>query len=169
MGVGVTPSQTIGPFFGFALPFRQGPQLVPEGASGAMRLEGQVIDGGGAPVPDALIEIWQGELFGRCRSDAEGAFHFTLVKPKPPKLPAAQAPHFNVLVFTRGLLRHLVTRMYFPDEKAANARDPVLKQIPDSSRRATLVAQAEAGKLRFDIRLQGRGETVFFDLDSRGA
>ena len=164
---GITPSQTVGPFFGFALPFPDGPELVGRDAPGAIRLEGQVLDGAGEPVSDALIEMWQGNMFGRCRTDSEGAFHFRLVKPTPDARPgnAGQAPHYNVTVFARGLLRHVLTRMYFPDEEAANAEDPVLERIRERERRATLVAQQDSGKLRFDIHLQGDRETVFFDLD----
>ena len=153
MTAGRTPSQTVGPFFGFALPFAAGPELVPEGTPGAMRLEGQVLDGAGEPVPDALIEIWQGELFGRCRTDPEGVFHFRVVQPQP--------PYFEVYFFARGLLRHLSTRIYFPVEVG----DAVLDAVP-ADRRGTLVAQTDNGKLRFDIRLQGEGETVFFELDA---
>jgi protocatechuate 3,4-dioxygenase alpha subunit len=164
---GITPSQTVGPFFGFALPFADGPELVAKDAAGALWLDGQLIDGAGEPVSDGLVEMWQGDLFGRCKTDREGVFHFTVVKPAAMPAPGGgtQAPHLNVTVFARGLLKHLVTRMYFPDEEAANAQDPVLNAIPEAGRRATLVAQAEGGKLRFDIRLQGEGETVFFDVD----
>lgn len=147
-----TPSQTVGPFFGFALPFDGQEQMAPPGASDAVRLEGQVLDGDGEPVPDALIEIWQGESFGRCRSDPEGLFHFTLSRPEP--------PYYNVYVFARGLLRHLLTRVYFPDAEP----DPVLAAV-EPGRRRTLVAERENGNLRFDIRLQGAGETVFFSLE----
>ncbi len=161
MAAPLTPSQTVGPFFGFALPFSADAELVERDRPGALRLEGQLVDGAGEPVPDGLVEVWQGELFGRCRTDPEGLFHFTLIKP-----PAAAggAPHFKVTVFARGLPKHLVTRMYFPDEAGANAADPVLGAIPDPERRATLVAQADNGKLRFDIRLQGDAETVFFEI-----
>jgi protocatechuate 3,4-dioxygenase beta subunit len=145
----ITPSQTIGPFFGFALPFAGQEQLVADDAPGAVRLEGQILDGDGEPVPDALIEIWQGDRFGRCRSDGEGVFHFVLARPDP--------PYYNAYVFARGLLRHLLTRIYFPDAEP----DAVLASLaPD--RRETVIAQPENGKLRFDIRLQGERETVFF-------
>jgi protocatechuate 3,4-dioxygenase alpha subunit len=155
----LTPSQTVGPFFGFALPYSGDHRLVAPDSKAALRVEGQVIDGAGEPVPDALVEMWQGNLFGRCGTDPEGAFRFVVAK--PPALPG-QAPHLNVTVFARGLLRHLVTRMYFPDEAAANATDPVLGLVAEEARRETLVARDENGLLRFDIRLQGDGETVFF-------
>jgi protocatechuate 3,4-dioxygenase, alpha subunit len=150
-----TPSQTVGPFFGFALPFEDGH----DAASGqaAIRIEGQVLDGSGEPVPDALVELWGGQQFGRCRTDSEGVYHFTVVKPAA----GEEAPHLELTIFARGLLRHLATRMYFPAEEAANASDPILKLI-DPARRQTLIAIPDGEVLRFDIRLQGESETVFF-------
>jgi protocatechuate 3,4-dioxygenase alpha subunit len=164
---GLTPSQTVGPFFAFALPFERGPELVPETDPNAVRLEGQVIDGAGEPVPDALVELWHDDLFGRCATDPEGLYHFTIVKPPPGPASGGvqQAPHFNVTVFARGLLHHIETRMYFPGE-AANASDPVLNLVSPPERRETLIARSEAGNLRFDIHLQGERETVFFDLSA---
>jgi protocatechuate 3,4-dioxygenase alpha subunit len=155
-----TPSQTVGPFFGFALPFDAGADAVAPGSAGAVRVEGQVFDGAGDLVPDALLEVWQGEQFARCRTDAEGAFHFTVRKPATS---SGQAPFVNVMVLTRGLLRQLMTRMYFPGEEDANRVDPVLLQV-DADRRETLIARPGGAALRFDIRLQGEGETVFFAL-----
>ncbi len=162
----LTPSQTVGPFFGVGLPFERGEQLAPPESAGAMRIEGQVLDGKGEPVPDALLEIWQPATgFGRARTDSEGAFSFTTVKPGPVSAPDGrmQAPHFNVTVFARGLLRHLVTRMYFPDETQANAADPVLNLV-EPARRETLIAKNCGGVLHFDVRLQGERETVFFAI-----
>jgi protocatechuate 3,4-dioxygenase alpha subunit len=153
-----TPSQTVGPFFGFALPFENDADAA-GGSGDAMRVEGQVFDGAGEPVPDALVEASKGEQFARCRTDGEGAFHFTLRKP----VANDGAPFFEIMVFARGLLRHLCTRMYFPDEENANRADRVL-QLVDESRRHTLIAQQDADIVRFDIRLQGEGETVFFAL-----
>jgi protocatechuate 3,4-dioxygenase alpha subunit len=153
-----TPSQTVGPFFGFALPYAGDHQLAAPDSAGVLRVEGQVLDGGGEPVPDALIEVWHGELFGRCGTDPEGAFRFLVVKP-PGRF--GQAPHLNVTVFARGLLRQLSTRLYFPDEADANAGDPVLALVSEG-RRETLIARDEGDVLRFDIRLQGDGETAFF-------
>jgi protocatechuate 3,4-dioxygenase, alpha subunit len=152
-----TPSQTVGPFSGFALPFEGGA----EAASGrqAVRIEGQVLDGTGEPVSDALLEVWIGEQFARCRTDTEGVFHVTVEKPAA----GDEAPHLNLAIFARGLLRHLATRIYFPDEEAANASDRVLNLI-DPVRRHTLIAHADGAVLRFDIRLQGESETVFFAL-----
>ena len=162
----LTPSQTVGPFFGVGLPFERGEQLAPPESAGAMRIEGQVLDGKGEPVPDALLEIWQpGTGFGRARTDSEGAFSFTTVKPGAVPAPdgRVQAPHFNVTVFARGLLRHLVTRVYFPDETQANAADPVLNLV-EPARRETLIAKNCGGVLHFDVRLQGERETVFFAI-----
>ena len=139
-----TPSQTVGPFFGFALPFEDGASCVASG----IRIEGQVLDGTGEPVPDALLEISQDEQFGRCRTDNEGAFHFTVREP--------EAGYLDVTVFARGLLRHLSTRLYFP-----GAEDEVLAMV-EPKRRQTLVARRDGEVLHFDVRLQGEDETVFF-------
>jgi protocatechuate 3,4-dioxygenase, alpha subunit len=152
-----TPSQTVGPFFGYALPFEGGADAA-LGAE-AVRVEGQVLDGAGEPVPDALVELMGGHQFARCRTDSEGVFHFTAVKPTL----ADEAPHLDLAIFARGLLRHLATRMYFPDEEAANASDRVLN-IVDPARRHTLIAHRDGAVVRFDIRLQGESETVFFAL-----
>lgn len=154
-----TPSQTVGPFFGFALPFPDDHLAVPASRPGALRIEGQLLDGAGAPVPDGLLEAWQGDQFARSATDPEGMFRFVVRKPGPG--PDGQAPHLEVTVFARGLLRHLTTRMYFPDEAGANAADPVL-QLVDAPRRPTLVARDDGGVLRWDVRLQGDDETVFF-------
>ena len=134
-----TPSQTVGPFFGVGLPGVEGPEGV--------RIEGQVLDGAQEPVADALLEAWHDDQFARCRTDDEGAFHFTV----------REAPFLNITLFARGLLRHLNTRMYFPGE----AEDAVLSLV-DPKRRHTLVARWNGEVLRFDIRLQGEDETVFF-------
>jgi protocatechuate 3,4-dioxygenase, alpha subunit len=166
VSVPLTPSQTVGPFFGVGLPFEKGEQIVAPGTAGATRIEGQVLDGNGQPVPDALLEIWQpGTGFGRARTDSEGAFSFTTVKPGPMPAPDGrmQAPHLNVTVFARGLLRQLVTRMYFPDEAEANATDPVLNLV-EPARREILIAKNYGGVLHFDVRLQGEREMVFFAI-----
>jgi protocatechuate 3,4-dioxygenase, alpha subunit len=171
----LTPSQTVGPFFAFALPYEGGERLVAADDPGAVRIAGAVFDGAGAPVPDALIEIWQADRagryrrapedgftgFGRCPTDADGRFELLTVKPGavPP-----QAPHINVTVLARGLLKQLVTRIYFPEEEAANAADPVLSSIADPAVRATLIARPLDGVLAFDIHLQGERETAFLDV-----
>ncbi len=155
-----TPSQTVGPFFGFAMPFPHGPEAVTPRSRGAVRVEGRVLDGDGLAVPDALLEAWSPGQFARSRTDPEGAFHFWVRKPDGAR---RAAPHLELTVFARGLLRHLATRIYFPDEEAANAADPVLRRVPPA-RRSTLVARCDGGVLIFDLRLQGEDETVFFAL-----
>jgi protocatechuate 3,4-dioxygenase alpha subunit len=162
----LTPSQTVGPFFGVGLPFAGSEEMVARGTPGSIRVQGQVLDGKGEPVHDALIEMWEPTVgFGRARTDREGVFQLITRKPAAGKAPDGQpqAPFLNVTVFARGLLRHLVTRMYFPDEPAANAQDPVLNLV-QADRRPTLIAQATGNVLHFDIRLQGENETVFFAI-----
>ena len=158
-----TPSQTVGPYFGYALPFEGGPDAA--SSPRAIRIEGRLLDGAGEPVPDGLVELWGGQQFARCRTDIEGAFHFTVTKPASGLTPGDEAPHLDVTIFARGLLRHLATRMYFPDEEAANASDRTLNVV-DPARRHTLIAQSEGAWLRFDIRLQGESETVFFAFNA---
>jgi protocatechuate 3,4-dioxygenase alpha subunit len=234
-----TPSQTVGPFFALpgALPWSDGPLVVPEHTPGAIRISGRVFDGAGDPVPDALIETWQadpdgrfahpddprgpsiphqatggtgpaangsepaagrgagstgsaagresdpagggvgaagwalghGDGFrglGRCPTDPDGRYWILTLKPGKVPAPGGgdQAPHIDVTVLARGMLNRLVTRIYFPDESAANEQDPVLSTIGEPQLRAGLVAVAEDGGLRFDIHLQGPDETVFFDV-----
>ncbi|TML98830.1 MAG: protocatechuate 3,4-dioxygenase subunit alpha [Actinobacteria bacterium] len=153
----LTPSQTVGPFFALGLPDAQ--RLVEEDEPGALSLEGVVYDGAGDPVPDAVVEIWQPDrrLWGRCRTDAGGRYGFVTVKPGPVD---GQAPHIAMAIFARGLLKQVVTRVYFPDEEEANAADPVLALAGD----ATLVARDEDGALRFDVHLQGERQTAFLDV-----
>jgi protocatechuate 3,4-dioxygenase alpha subunit len=149
-----TPSQTVGPFFGFALPFAEDAQAVVPASTGVIHIEGRVLDGRGAAVSDALLEAWSEDQFARCRTDPEGAYAFWLRAPI--------APHIELTVFARGLLRHLMTRIYLPGAEAARAADPVFRKVP-VARRQTLIAHREpGGTLRFDVRLQGPGETVFF-------
>ena len=141
-----TPSQTIGPFFHFSLCDRPATELT----AGGIRLFGRVLDGADEPVNDALVELWHPEVgFGRCETDADGRFEFVVAEPGD--------RHFEVMVFARGLLRHVVTRVYFPD-----ADDAFLASL-DERDRSTLAALLERdGSLRFDIHLQGERETVFF-------
>ena len=163
-----TPSQTVGPYFALGLDARDAAQVVPPDGDGPIRLGGCVRDGEGAPVSDAMVEVWQADQEGRYRpdfgwarsaTDADG--HYSLVIVKPGRVADEngdlQAPHLTVLVFARGLLKPVLTRMYFPDEEEANAEDQVLGGLDDPS---SLVARPTAGGLAFDIGLQG--ETVFF-------
>jgi protocatechuate 3,4-dioxygenase alpha subunit len=167
-----TPSQTVGPYFSLGLFVRDADEVVAPETSGAIRLTGCVRDGAGEPVPDAMVEVWQADEEGRYRGDfgwarsgcdAEGAY--SLVIAKPGRVADAsgglQAPHLTVLVFARGLLKPVLTRMYFPDEPEANAEDAVLAGLDDPS---ALVARAADGGLEFDVNLQGDGETAFFAL-----
>lgn len=160
-----TPPQTVGPFFAIGLPWADGPAVVEPGSEGAVALRGTVLDGEGAPVPDALVETWQEpgpgcRGFGRCPTDADGRWEIVTRKPSGA---GGEAPHVAVAVFARGLLDRVPTRLYFGDEEAANAADPLLSSL-DPDRRATLIARAEPGGYRFDIHLQGDDETVFLGL-----
>jgi protocatechuate 3,4-dioxygenase, alpha subunit len=166
MSLPPTPSQTAGPFFSFGLCISPQNEVV---AGGDVHITGQVLDGNGEPVADAMVEIWQADPDGeyrpdfgwaRCGSDGEGRFSFTTLKPGRV---AGQAPHLTMLVFARGLLKPVLTRMYFPDEADANDGDPVLSAVPAEDR-ATLVAAPDGDGLRFDVRLQGDGQTAFFTL-----
>jgi protocatechuate 3,4-dioxygenase, alpha subunit len=193
MAIGITPSQTVGPFHAIGLPWTDGPFVVPPGTPGSIIISGRVLDGAGQPIPDALVETWQADPagrfehpddprgpatpepatfrgFGRCATDAEGRYRIVTLRPGPLPAPdgGTEAAHLNVSVFARGLLDRLVTRIYLPGDAQALAADRVLASIADPGRRATLIAAAdpgaEPGRLAFDIRLQGQDETVFFDV-----
>lgn len=189
MSQGLTPSQTVGPFLAIGLPWADGPFVVPPGTPGSIVIEGRVLDGAGQPVPDALVETWQADPdgrfdhpddprglvpaaagfrgFGRSATDPDGSYRIVTFRPGPLPCPGGgtEAPHLDVSVFARGLLDRVVTRIYFPGDAEANGGDPVLSSIADPVRKATLIAIDEAdGRFRFDIRLQGEGETVFFDV-----
>jgi protocatechuate 3,4-dioxygenase alpha subunit len=194
---GITPSQTVGPFFKYGLTpdgkydwndaFDN--NLVTADATGdRIRIEGRVFDGDGQPVPDAMLEIWQADAqgrfvdpkdkralpntkfrgFGRCGTDGNGDYAFDTIKPGSVPDPDGkpQAPHILLAIFGRGMLMHLYSRIYLGGE-AANAADPVLALVP-ADRRDTLIAERQPGNgnavYRFDIRLQGGDETVFFDI-----
>lgn len=190
----ITPSQTVGPFFHYALvPFDTAGLVAAEGVPGErIVIEGRVLDGAGDPVPDAMIETWQADASGRYdheedprRDEAgtpgfrgaarvptgkDGSFRIVTIKPGrvPGRGNALQAPHIMVSVLGRGLLKRLATRLYFADEAEANEEDAILALVPEE-RRVTLIARAEGtapeGRLyRFDIHLQGDAETVFFDV-----
>ncbi|TME08861.1 MAG: protocatechuate 3,4-dioxygenase subunit alpha [Chloroflexi bacterium] len=187
-----TPSQTAGLFFAPALLREDAVRNIltqPETVGERIRIEGRILDGNGAPVPDALVEIWQANAHGRYnhpadsgpapldpsftgfgRSDTaeDGRYWFETVKPGPVPFDAQrlQAPHISVTLFVRGLPNRLVTRLYFEDEPT-NASDPILQYVPED-RRATLLARRQweeaVAVYRFDIILQGAGETAFFNL-----
>ncbi|GAA3228174.1 protocatechuate 3,4-dioxygenase subunit alpha [Actinocorallia longicatena] len=179
-----TPSQTVGPFYGHALPFPGGGDLVEAGTPGAVTLRGLVLDGTGSPVPDALVEIWQasaegslsgvpGSLdragrdftgFARVATSADGHWSVRTLRPGPHR--ARTAPYLAVCVFARGLLHHLFTRAYLPQDAAALAADPVLSALPEERRATLLAAEERPGVYRFDIRLQGGAgeETVFLEF-----
>jgi protocatechuate 3,4-dioxygenase, alpha subunit len=156
-----TPSQTVGPFLSIGLTWPDGNLVVP----GGTRISGVLSDGAGDPVPDGLVETWQADPapgFGRCATDPEG--RFAIVTAKPGAIGDGQAPHVDVSVFARGLLNRVVTRIYFPDEAAANATDPLLSSLPPERARTLIAVPDGPGELRFDIRLQGEDETVFLAI-----
>ena len=190
-----TPSQTLGPFFAYALtPEEYGRQGIasnilvdPHTAGERIHVVGRVLDGAGAPVGDAMIEIWQANAagrynhpaddrdgqpdseidpyftgFGRCGTDDDGCFDFVTIKPGSHG--DDDAPHINVCVSARGMLLHLYTRLYFDDEDEANGRDRALALVPDDRIETLLARRNDAGHYVWDIRLQGADETVFFDL-----
>ncbi|MER5945429.1 protocatechuate 3,4-dioxygenase subunit alpha [Streptomyces sp. NPDC001904] len=185
-----TPSHTVGPFYGYALPFPGGPDIAPPGDPNEVVVRGCVYDGEGTPVPDAFLEIWgpdsEGELprvdgsirrdpatggylgrnnweftgWGRSQTDAGGQWY---VRTRWPGARGDNAPYLSVCVFARGLLVHLFTRIYFEGD-AALADDPLLTRLAPE-RRDTLIARPQAdGTYRFDVRLQGEGETVFLEF-----
>jgi protocatechuate 3,4-dioxygenase alpha subunit len=178
--LGCTPSQTVGPYLRIGLPWPDGPFVVGEDEPGAVWIRGVVTDGEGEVIPDAMVETWQADPdghfdhpddpegfghtgfrgFGRCPTEEDGGYGIRTV------LPGAvdgQAPHIDVSVFARGMLNRVVTRIYFPDNAEANATDPILAQVP-ADRRDTLLATRTEDGYRFNVRIQGRGETVFFDV-----
>jgi len=191
MSLGPTPGQTVGPFYGYALPYAGGDQLVPQDHEHAVRLHGTVLDGRGAPVQDALVEIWQADTggvpsrepgslardgytftgWGRAATDNVGHYSFTTLEPgrsEPDSSgPGGSGPggaqFIAMTVFARGLLDRLFTRIYLPESDAL-ATDPFLQGLPPD-RRGTLVARRGTdGSLEFDVRLQGEGETVFLSF-----
>jgi protocatechuate 3,4-dioxygenase alpha subunit len=163
-----TPGQTVGPFFRYGLEFPGGESLVPEGSAGSIRLSGRVLDGAGEPVPDALVELWQADAggdipaaegsfnrdgttftgWGRVHTGLDGEYAFTTVEPG--------AGFFAIVIFARGLLDRLHSRIYLPER----ADDALLSSLPPADR-ATLVATRTPEGLHHDIRMQGDGETVF--------
>jgi len=187
MSLRASTSQTIGPYLRIGLEWMQIEDIAPKGVAGErVSIRGRVIDGNGKPVNDAAVEIWQANShgryahpedkqdkplekefrgYGRALTDDEGAFRFTTIKPGRVPGPGGklQAPHLTVTIFMRGLLKHLQTRIYFPDDPA-NAEDPILALVP-AERRSTMVARRTSdGTLEWNAVLQGKSETVFFDF-----
>ncbi len=187
MSLRASTSQTIGPYLRIGLEWMVIEDLAPQGVAGQrVRIDGRVSDGDGKPVNDAAVEIWQANShgkyaspedpqqkplepafrgYGRSLTDEAGKFRFRTIKPGPVPGPDGQlqAPHVVVTIFMRGLLKQLVTRLYFPDEPS-NADDPILKLVPPE-RRATLIARKTGdGELEWNVNLQGSNETVFFDF-----
>ncbi|HET8594021.1 MAG TPA: protocatechuate 3,4-dioxygenase subunit alpha [Intrasporangium sp.] len=177
-----TPGQTIGPFYHFALPYEGGEHLVAPGSPGSIRLHGFVTDGNGVGIQDAMLEIWQADAsgqvvqqpgslsrepglftgFGRTSTWRDGGYSFTTIAPGAAS--EVSAPFIAMTVFARGLLNRLFTRVYLPDDADAHARDPFLSSL-DEDRRSTLIATREPDdSYRFDVRLQGEGETVFLQF-----
>ncbi|MGW3151003.1 protocatechuate 3,4-dioxygenase subunit alpha [Streptomyces sp. NPDC001177] len=186
-----TPSHTVGPFYGYALPFPGGGDIAPVGHPDTITVQGHVYDGGGNPLPDALVELWgpdpdgrvpqvDGSIrrdpatggylgrngveftgWGRIQTDANGHWYARTLRPGAL---GRNAPYLSACVFARGLLVHLFTRIYLPGDEAALAADPLLARL-DEERRGTLIAADQGrGTYRFDIRLQGEGETVFLEF-----
>jgi protocatechuate 3,4-dioxygenase alpha subunit len=181
-----TGNQTVGPYLHIGLTWLVTPKIAGPRISGErVTIQGKLLDGDGRGVSDGMIEIWQANShgkyahpedrqnkplergfrgFGRVPTDAKGHFRFSTIKPGRVPGPGGkpQAPHLVVSVFMRGLLKHLATLIYFPDDPA-NIEDPVLNLVP-AERRFTLLARRKAkGLLEWNVRLQGKGETVFFD------
>lgn len=177
-----TPGQTVGPFYGYALPFEKDNELLAPGSPGTIRLQGTVYDGAGETVPDAILEIWQpdadgkivqqtGSLvrdgytftgWGRCAVGYSGVYTFTTVNPGP-TAPGAAA-FISVALFARGLTNRLFTRIYLPENEEALARDALLSSL-EPERRKTLIARRDPDRgLTWDVHLQGEDETVFLDF-----
>lgn len=183
MSLALTPSQTVGPFFQVGLARLYANELAPASTPGRITLCGRVLDADRKPIPDAMLEIWQADAngeyakpgakvssawngWGRTPTNVLGAYSFGTIIPGAVPLSSGglQAPHINVAVFMRGLLKHLVTRVYFPEQQL-NQCDPVLQRVPEH-RRKTLTARRAPNDptlFQWDLLLQGEDETVFFD------
>jgi len=170
----LTPSQTVGPYFGIMLDGRrQCRQVLAAAAATPIVIEGQVFDGAGNVIPDALVETWQVDPpsdarfngYGWAHTSADGAFRFETIKPGRVPAPdgGTQAPHIDVSVMARGILTRFITRMYFEDEPD-NAADPILALVPEDRRTTLLARRAGERSYRFNLVMQGAGETVFFDV-----
>lgn len=184
---GITPFQTVGPYFGVMLRSRPACTQITGPATGQrIVIDGRVVDAEGSPIPDAFVEVWQADASGRYRhpddprsssadpafcgygwahTRADGGFTFDTVKPGAVPGPGGgnQAPHVLVSVMARGILTRFITRMYFEDEPA-NVEDPILALVPEARRRTLIARKTGDHAYRFDIAMQGANETVFFDL-----
>ncbi|CBT74672.1 MULTISPECIES: protocatechuate 3,4-dioxygenase subunit alpha [Glutamicibacter] len=174
-----TPGQTIGPFYGYALPFEKDNELVNQAHPNSVRLHGVVCDGNGEIIPDALLEIWQADEHGNVvsregslvrdgytftgwgRVAVDNAGHYTFTTVNPGATEEGKAPFIMLAVFARGLLNRLFTRIYLPEDTEALASDPLLSSLGEAERATLIAAREDDGSLRFDIRLQGGNETVF--------
>lgn len=181
-----TPGQTIGPFYGFALPFQDGHKLVDRAHPGSIRLHGTVYDGNGVPVPDSMLEIWQADENGQIpqkdgslvrdgftftgwgRVAVDNVGHYTFQTVNPGATDEGKAPFIMMVVFARGLLNRLFTRIYLPEDTAALENDWLLKSLPDDRRNTLIATREENGDLRFDVHLQGENETVFLQYPRNG-
>jgi protocatechuate 3,4-dioxygenase alpha subunit len=186
MSLLLTAAQTVGPFVSIGFEKQAVPDVAPAGVAGErVVITGKIFDGDGQPVTDAVIETWQANShgkyahpddaqekllednfkgFGRVLTDAHGGFRLATVKPGRVAGPdgKVQAPHITVVIFMRGLLKQLMTRVYFPAD-VANAADPVLNLVPAARRTTLIAAKAADGSLQWNVHLQGPHETVFFD------
>ncbi|MGO3865352.1 protocatechuate 3,4-dioxygenase subunit alpha [Glutamicibacter arilaitensis] len=174
-----TPGQTIGPFYGYALPFEKDNELVNQAHPRSVRLHGVVCDGNGEAIPDALLEIWQADENGNVvsrdgslvrdgytftgwgRVAVDNAGHYTFTTVNPGATEEGKAPFIMLAVFARGLLNRLFTRIYLPEDTEALASDPLLSSLGEAERATLIAAREDDSSLRFDIRLQGENETVF--------
>jgi len=184
---GITPSQTVGPYFGIMVRGRSECRQVSDATAGTrIVIEGRLFDGGGNVIPDALVETWQADAKGRYRhpedsfasgadpafegygwahTQGDGGFRFETIKPGQVAAPdgGTQAPHIIVSVMARGILTRFITRIYFDDEPA-NAEDPILALVPEDRRQTLIARHSGDGRYLFNLVMQGAGETVFFDV-----
>ena len=184
---GITPSQTVGPYFGIMVRGRSECRQVSDATAGTrIVIEGQLLAGDGNVIPDALVETWQADARGRYRhpedslaseadptfngygwahTQGDGGFRFETIKPGRVAAPdgGTQAPHIIVSVMARGILTRFITRIYFDDEPA-NAEDPILARVPEDRRHTLLARRSGDGRYLFNLVMQGAGETVFFDV-----